>query len=72
MTEKSIFRKFLELTIECQTDYTRQVTKRLLAAKPTPVVILAILHIREDYNDLMADCHALLEVESLYQKIISN
>ena len=66
MAEKSIFRKFVELAMECQTKQTNEKYNRLKNLLASPVTIVFIAQLREDYNNFMNDCDALLKAEKTY------
>lgn len=68
MAEKSIFRKFIELAMECQTRHTKKTYNQLTKKPVTPVTIVFIAQLREDYNNFMSDGTALLKAEELHRK----
>ena len=68
MIEISPFRQFVELAMYSQTKYTQSIFKRLNKGRVTPVSIIAILHLRDNYNSFMNDCNDLLEAEKLYRQ----
>lgn len=66
--EKSTLTKFIELAMYSQTKYTQSIFKRLNKGRVTPVSIIAILHLRDNYNSFMNNCNDLLEAEKLYRQ----
>jgi len=68
MAEKSIFRKFVELAIDCYTKQTRDKYNLLISRPVTPVTIVFIAHLQEDYNSFMTDCNAMLQAEELLKQ----
>lgn len=61
--EKSISRKFIELAMECQTRHTKETYNQLITLPVTPATVTCIAQLREEYNDFMTDCTALLKAE---------
>ncbi|NQU53001.1 MAG: hypothetical protein HQ522_10740, partial [Bacteroidetes bacterium] len=54
------------LAMECQTKQTKEKYNRLIKFPVSPVTIVFIAQLREDYNDFMNDCDALLKAEKTY------
>jgi hypothetical protein len=66
MEEKSILRKMTELAMECQTAQTKEKYNLLVQLPVSPVSIVFIAQLREEYNDFMTDCTAILKAEEIY------
>ncbi|MBN2635247.1 MAG: hypothetical protein JXR61_03185 [Prolixibacteraceae bacterium] len=65
MIKNSILREFIELAMNCYTEQTRDKYNLLISKPITPVTIVFIAHLREDYNNFMTDCTAMLHAEEL-------
>ncbi|MCY1721861.1 hypothetical protein OU798_16015 [Prolixibacteraceae bacterium Z1-6] len=68
MAEETVFRKFVKLAMECQTRNTKAKYNKLISEPLSPVTIVFIAQLREEYNDFMTDCTALLKAEEIYRQ----
>ncbi len=71
MEDKSILKKLMELTMQCQTKHTREAFQLLKCMPDTPEKAQLIDDLRNSYNAIMSDCTAILEAERKYLKIQS-
>lgn len=72
MENKSILTKFIELAIKCQTDHVKGIYKMIQTMPEGTEKDKVLNQLKKSYNQIMNECHQILEAEKKYKKMISN